>query len=87
MELVSAISRSSAGEMLGTAKVYATAEEALTAKPDVFVEYTKPDVAKANILAALAAGEDVNDLLGDDEEEAPAKIEKAAPKGRRRARG
>ncbi len=58
-ELASAISRSHAGEMLGSAKVYASAAEALVAKPDVFVEYTKPDVAKSNIIAALRAGANV----------------------------
>jgi 4-hydroxy-tetrahydrodipicolinate reductase len=37
--------------------VYATAAEALAAHPcDVFVEYTKPDVARGNVLAALARG-------------------------------
>lgn len=64
LELVSAISRSHAGQVLGdvlgidglVAPVFATASEALTTKPDVFIEYTKPDVAKANILAALRDG-------------------------------
>ncbi len=59
LELVSAISRSHAGEMLGSAKIYATAAEALAVEPDVFVEYTKPDVAKSNILAALRMGANV----------------------------
>lgn len=49
-ELASAISRSHAGEMLGSAKVYASAAEALVAKPDV---------AKSNIIAALRAGANV----------------------------
>lgn len=64
LSLVSAISRSHAGRRLGdvvgaaalTARVYATAAEALVMPCDVFVEYTKPDVAKANVLAALRAG-------------------------------
>ena len=65
IELVAAVSRSHAqrtlGEVLGeprlTAPVYATAEEALAERPcDVFFEYTKPEVAKANILAALQHG-------------------------------
>jgi len=60
--LVSAVSRTHAGKTLGdvlteprlTCPVYATAQEALTAHPcDVFFEFTKPDVAKSNILTAL----------------------------------
>jgi 4-hydroxy-tetrahydrodipicolinate reductase len=64
MELVAAISRSHAGQILGeaigierlTAPVFATVEDALKTKPDVFVEYTKPDVAKAHVLSALKSG-------------------------------
>ena len=64
MELVAAISRSHAGQVLGeaidikglTTPVFATATEALKTKPDVFVEYTKPDVAKFHILSALRSG-------------------------------
>jgi 4-hydroxy-tetrahydrodipicolinate reductase len=64
MELVAAISRSNAGKTLGAAlgleglavPVFGTAEEALTTSPDVFVEYTKPDVAKSNVLSALRGG-------------------------------
>jgi len=64
MELVAAISRSSAGKMLGdaiglgglSAPVFASVEEAIKTKPDVFVEYTKPDVAKHNVLSALKGG-------------------------------
>lgn len=65
MELVAAVSRSHAGKSLGTAlgderiaaPVYADARQALAATPcDVFFEYTKPDVAKANVLAALEHG-------------------------------
>jgi 4-hydroxy-tetrahydrodipicolinate reductase len=63
-ELVSAISRSHAGKLLGevfgveglTAPIYATAEEALQTHPDVLVEYTKPDAAKSHVLAALRGG-------------------------------
>lgn len=63
--LVAAVSRTHAGRNLGevldeprlAAPLYATAAEALAARrPDVFVEYTKPGVAKANVLAALDAG-------------------------------
>jgi 4-hydroxy-tetrahydrodipicolinate reductase len=62
--LSSAVSRSHAGGALGEvlsessvdAPVFATAQEALEVPCDVFVEYTKPDVAKSNVLAALARG-------------------------------
>ena len=63
--LVSAVSRRSAGQALGTAlkddrittPVFSTADEALQAQvADVFVEYTKPDVAKQNVLTALTRG-------------------------------
>ncbi len=64
LTLVAAVARSSAGRSLGEAlnepkldcPVHATAAEALRGGADVFVEYTKPDSAKGNILAALAAG-------------------------------
>lgn len=64
LQLVAAIARQAAGKTLGTAlgvpeltvPVHATAAEALATPCDVFVEFTKPDAAKANILAALAAG-------------------------------
>lgn len=63
--LVSAISRTHATHTLGdvlaeprlTCPVYATAREALAAYPcDVFFEFTKPDVAKSNVLTALEHG-------------------------------
>ena len=62
--LVAAVSRKHAGKSLGdvlgeprlACRVYATAAEALAQPCDVFVEYTKPDSAKANILAALERG-------------------------------
>lgn len=64
LALVSAVSRTHAGRSLGevlgepglSAPVYASASEALVHPCDVFVEYTKPDSAKANILAALESG-------------------------------
>lgn len=75
MELVSAVSRSHAGSTLDaalggrsgaeplTTPVYATVAEALRAHAtDVLVEYTKPDVALANVLTALACG--VNVVVG-----------------------
>lgn len=67
MEIVSAISRTHAGRSLGeslgierlTAPVYVNVEDALTTHPDVFVEYTKPDVAKHHALSALRSGANV----------------------------
>ncbi len=64
LHLVAAIARSTAGQTLGavldesalSAPVYATAAEALATPCDVFVEFTKPGAAKANILTALSAG-------------------------------
>ncbi|MBK8433529.1 MAG: 4-hydroxy-tetrahydrodipicolinate reductase [Chloroflexi bacterium] len=65
LTLVAAVSRTHAQRNLGDVlndpnlqcPIYATAAEALSAQPcDVFFEYTKPDVAKANILAALQHG-------------------------------
>jgi 4-hydroxy-tetrahydrodipicolinate reductase len=61
IELVAAVSRRHARRILGdvlgeprlTCPVYATAQEALTVPYDVFFEYTKPEVAKDNIMIAL----------------------------------
>ena len=64
MTLVSAVSRTHAQQILGdvlnepllNCPIYATAQEALSLPCDVFFEFTKPDVAKANVLAALQHG-------------------------------
>lgn len=64
LELVAAVARQPAGRVLGdvlgvpelTSLIHASAEEALRIPCDVFVEYTKPDRAKAHILTALAHG-------------------------------
>jgi 4-hydroxy-tetrahydrodipicolinate reductase len=65
LDLVAAVARRHAGQKLGDvldknrldAPIFASTGEALLAKScDVFVEYTKPDSAKANILAALERG-------------------------------
>ena len=61
LALVAAVARTQAGHVLGevlgdprlTAHVYASAGEALATPCDVFVEYTKPDSARTNILAVL----------------------------------
>jgi 4-hydroxy-tetrahydrodipicolinate reductase len=62
--LTAAVSRTHAGRDLGevledarvSSPIFSTANEALVRRCDVFVEYTKPDTAKANILAALEHG-------------------------------
>lgn len=64
MELVAAISRGNAGKTVGevigvqglNTPIFGTVEEATAAKPDVLVEYTKPDIAKHNIVSALRGG-------------------------------
>jgi 4-hydroxy-tetrahydrodipicolinate reductase len=64
LELVAAISRSHAGRRLGevlgesrlTCTVHRSATEALAVPCDVFVEYTKPDSARENVLTALDRG-------------------------------
>jgi 4-hydroxy-tetrahydrodipicolinate reductase len=64
MELVAAISRSHAGktldEVIGidglTTPIFGTVEDALKTSPNVFVEYTKPEVAKFHVLSALKNG-------------------------------
>ena len=64
MELVAAISRSHAGKTLDeaidieglTTPIFGTIEDALKTNPYVFVEYTKPDVAKFHVLSALKSG-------------------------------
>ena len=78
LALVAAVSRKSAGSDLGVAlsdsgiscPVFASAQEALKTPSDVFFEYTKPDAAKQNIQAALAAGRHVvigtSGLTSDD---------------------
>lgn len=64
LTLSAAVSRTHAGRNLGEVlgqpglgcPIYASAAEALGRPCDVFVEYTKPDQAKANVLAALGHG-------------------------------
>lgn len=64
LELVSAVGRTHAGRILGdvlneprlTARIHPSAAEALDKACDVFVEYTKPESAKANIMTALEHG-------------------------------
>jgi len=64
IELVAAVSRTQAKRILGDVlseprlkcPIYATAQEALAQPCDVFVEFTLPEVAKANSIAALQHG-------------------------------
>lgn len=64
LELVGAVSRSHAGkrlsQVLGEPRldcpISGSVAEVLQTPCDVFFEYTRPEVAKANVLAALAAG-------------------------------
>jgi 4-hydroxy-tetrahydrodipicolinate reductase len=64
MELVAGVSRQNAGRRLGqvlgisnlNALVSGSVDEALRTKCDVFVEYTHPEVAKANVSAAIRRG-------------------------------
>jgi 4-hydroxy-tetrahydrodipicolinate reductase len=61
LELVAGVSRSHAGKILGEVlglpgmdtPIFGTVSESLKTHPDVFVEYTKPEAAKSNILLAL----------------------------------
>lgn len=65
VRVVSAVSRTQGGRCLSDvlhdslldSPIYGSAGEALADVPcDVFVEYTKPDIAKRNVLAALESG-------------------------------
>lgn len=64
LDLVSAISRKHAGNILGnvlgdarlTCPVFASAPEALAEPCDVFVEYTSPESAVHNVLTAIERG-------------------------------
>jgi 4-hydroxy-tetrahydrodipicolinate reductase len=78
IELVSAVSRTQAGQTLGEVlgepglecRIYATAEEALAEPCDVFFEFTKPEAARRNVLAALGKGAHVvvgTSGLGDED--------------------
>lgn len=93
LELVAAVSRTNAGRTLAEAldrdvtpaPVLGTASEALAANPcDVFVEYTSPEVAKANVLAALEHGAHVvigTSGLTDDDYEEIGEVALAADRG------
>lgn len=64
LDLVVGISRKHSGKTVGSkldikgfdTPIVATTDEALSFNPEIFFEFTKPDVAKANILNALVNG-------------------------------
>jgi 4-hydroxy-tetrahydrodipicolinate reductase len=64
VSVVAAVARREVGRVLGdvlgepriAAPIYASAADALAHDCDVFVEYTSPDAAKANVLTALEGG-------------------------------
>jgi 4-hydroxy-tetrahydrodipicolinate reductase len=70
LEIVSAVSRKYANKNLSeilnenhpSIPIFATADEALDRACDVFVEYTKPEIAKHNIFSAL--NKNVNVVVG-----------------------
>jgi 4-hydroxy-tetrahydrodipicolinate reductase len=78
LHLAAAVSRSAAGQDAGQVaggkavgvKVVATLAEALATASDVVVDYSKPDVVKGHVLAAIQAGRAVvigtSGLNGDD---------------------
>jgi 4-hydroxy-tetrahydrodipicolinate reductase len=88
LKLVAAVSRTHAGRVLGDVlaepkldcPVYASALEALVLPFEVFFEFTKPEVAKANVLAALEHGASVvigtSGLSDDDYAEIAAAAER-----------
>jgi 4-hydroxy-tetrahydrodipicolinate reductase len=76
--LVGAVARSAAGETLCGVRVVADVEEALKAKADVLVDYTRADVVKRHVLAAVERGVHVvvgTSGLGDEDY---AEIDRAA---------
>jgi 4-hydroxy-tetrahydrodipicolinate reductase len=91
LALVAAVSRKHAGRNLGevlgapllTCPVYPSAMEALVNPCDVFVEYTKPDSAKGNILTALERGAHVVVGTSGLTEEDYVEIDRAARKQHR----
>jgi 4-hydroxy-tetrahydrodipicolinate reductase len=78
LTLVAAVSRTHAGRVLGDivgeagldCRVYGSAAEALAQSCDVFVEYTRPESAKAHVVTALEHGAHVvvgtSGLTADD---------------------
>jgi 4-hydroxy-tetrahydrodipicolinate reductase len=91
ISLVSAVSRTHSGHNLGEVldealldcPIYATAQEALVHPCDVFFEFTKPEVAKSNVLDALQKGAHVVIGTSGLTDEDYAEIETAADERQR----
>ena len=92
LELVAAISRSHAGEVLGdvigmpggNVPIFGWVAEALAARPDVLVEYTRPESARSHILTALEGGAHVvvgTSGLSDEDYQEIAEAAQAAQRG------
>ena len=92
LELVAAISRSQAGKVLGqvfdmpglNVPIFGSVAEALETRPDVFVEYTKPEAARSHVLSALERGAHVvvgTSGLSDEDYEEIAGAAQAAQRG------
>jgi 4-hydroxy-tetrahydrodipicolinate reductase len=91
IKLAAVVSRTHAGQALGEvldiegldAPIFSSVEEALSSKPDVFVEYTKPDAAKSHVLSALDGGTHVVVGTSGLDENDYQEIDKAAQKVKR----
>lgn len=88
INLVAGVSRTHANKILGdillepglSCPIYATATEALKHPCDIFFEYTKPEVAKSNILVAIQHGAHVVIGTSGLSDEDFAEIDSAAKK-------
>ena len=91
LQLSGAVARGQAGRPLGEALniseldliIHASAKEALERPCDVFVEFSKPEAAKAHVLAGLAAGAHVVVGTSGLTDEDYAEIDEAAKKAQR----
>jgi 4-hydroxy-tetrahydrodipicolinate reductase len=91
LSLIAAVSRTHAGRRLGevlgeprlVCPVYSSAKDALAHPCDVFVEYTRPEIAKGNTLDALDHGAHVVVGTSGLTEEDYAEIDQAARKRHR----
>jgi 4-hydroxy-tetrahydrodipicolinate reductase len=91
LSLVAAVARRHAGKVLGdvigeprlTARIFESAAEALSRRCDVFVEFTKPESAMPNVLAALGRGAHVVIGTSGLTEDDYSKIDEAALKAQR----
>ena len=92
LELIAGMARGGAGKSIGEvlgienlyAPIFGDVEDALKTNPDVFVEYTKPDVAKHHILSALKSGAHVvigTSGLSNEDYDAIDKVAKGVNRG------